>query len=462
MASRTSSVSPQSPDKIPASPEAAQPDNGEAGGTKPDFAKAKAEITAISIVTALCLCGDSFLYVALPLHWEAAGLATLFEVGVVLSANRLVRIPLNPAIALFYNRFSCRAGLLLATLLAIVSTAGYGLCQGLFAWLVLRAVWGLSWTLLRLGTLFSILSVSTPATLGHLTGVNNGLYRLGSLGGMLLGGLLADSFGLRTAALLFAGVSCLAPFVLLRTVPKEERSSRPTGAADAPGTASAGSRDAEGKKADWKAVFRADRSTFFWVMATAFLVAMTYQGLTASTISMLLDSHSHEKLAVLGFTLSAATLSGCLQSLRWVWEPFLAPFFGRLSDGRLGRCRLSALAFSLAAVTLVAGAQEMGLAPLCLAILLVLLAATLLTTATDALGNDAALLSANPRAYLSAFALFTDLGAAAGPLFAYMVIALAGTEPAWLVTAAFLLVFAVHWWTHPRLPGSERREASAV
>ena len=382
---------------------------------------AKAEITLISIVTALCLVGDSFLYVALPLHWESAGLATLFEVGVILAANRLVRIPLNPLITLFYNKVSCRTGIWIATILAIVSTAGYGLSQGLFLWLCMRFLWGLSWTLLRLGTLFTILRVSSPSTLGYLTGINNGLYRLGSLAGMLLGGLLADSFGLQTTALFFAAVSCLAPLVMLKMPKSEER---------ARGTASQTSAVQAANRAGWKDILA--KGPALWVMMTAFVVAMTYQGVTASTISMLLDAHSHEKLVILGLTLSAATLSGGLQAMRWVWEPFLAPFFGSLSDGRMGRCRLSSLV-----------------------ILLVLLSGTLLTTATDALGNDAALLSENSRTYLSAFALFTDLGAAAGPLFAYTVIALAGTGLAWVLTSLFLAVFAVYWWVHPTLPASE-------
>ena len=405
---------------------------------------AKAEITLISIVTALCLVGDSFLYVALPLHWESAGLATLFEVGVILAANRLVRIPLNPLITLFYNKVSCRTGIWIATILAIISTAGYGLSQGLFLWLCMRFLWGLSWTLLRLGTLFTILRVSSPSTLGYLTGINNGLYRLGSLAGMLLGGLLADSFGLQTTALFFAAVSCLAPLVMLK-MPKSEERTR--------GNASQTSAVQAANRAGWKEILA--KGPALWVMMTAFVVAMTYQGVTASTISMLLDAHSHEKLVILGLTLSAATLSGSLQAMRWVWEPFLAPFFGSLSDGRMGRCRLSAIAFAISAVTLLPGALDLALVPLSLVILLVLLSGTLLTTATDALGNDAALLSENSRTYLSAFALFTDLGAAAGPLFAYTVIALAGTGLAWVLTSLFLAVFAVYWWVHPTLPASE-------
>lgn len=404
---------------------------------------AKAEITLISIVTALCLVGDSFLYVALPLHWEAAGLATLFEVGVILAANRLVRIPLNPLITLFYNKVSCRTGIWLATVLAILSTAGYGLVQGLFLWVCMRFLWGLSWTLLRLGTLFTILRVSEPHTLGYLTGINNGLYRLGSLAGMLLGGLLADSFGLQSTALFFAGISCLAPLLMLKMPASEEK----------PGSAaSKGEKQSEAAASmNWRAIFAGNPGPVLWVMMTAFIVAMTYQGVTASTISMLLEAHSHEKLVILGLTLSAATLSGGLQAMRWVWEPFLAPFFGSLSDGRLGRCRLSAIAFAISALTLLPGALDLSLVHLCAVVILVLLAGTLLTTATDALGNDAALLSSNSRTYLSAFALFTDLGAAAGPLFAYTIIALADTGLAWVITAAFLTVFAIYWWLHPSL-----------
>lgn len=434
---------------------------------------AKAEITLISIVTALCLVGDSFLYVALPLHWEAAGLATLFEVGAILAANRLVRIPLNPLITLFYNKVSCRTGIWLATVLAILSTAGYGLVQGLFLWVCMRFLWGLSWTLLRLGTLFTILRVSTPQSLGYLTGINNGLYRLGSLAGMLLGGLLADSFGLQTTALFFAAVSCLAPLVMLKMPRSDEsgekhgeengkESGEESGDGSSPGagTDTAAARRAQAAASmNWKAIFAGNPGPVLWVMMTAFVVAMTYQGVTASTISMLLEAHSREKLALLGLTLSAATLSGGLQAMRWVWEPFLAPFFGSLSDGRLGRCRLSAAAFALSALTLLPGALELDLAALCVVIILVLLGGTLLTTATDALGNDAALLSGNSRTYLSAFALFTDLGAAAGPLVAYTIIALADTGLAWVLTAAFLAVFAVYWWLHPSL---ERQAAQAA
>ena len=63
-------------------------------------------VVLLAAVTALCLVGDSMLYVALPVHWEEFGLTSLWQAGVLLSVNRLVRLPLNPAVSRLYRRIS--------------------------------------------------------------------------------------------------------------------------------------------------------------------------------------------------------------------------------------------------------------------------------------------------------------------------------------------------------------------
>jgi len=47
-------------------------------------------IVVIALLTAVCLIGDSMLYVVLPTHWKEVGLFSLWEVGILLSVNRLV------------------------------------------------------------------------------------------------------------------------------------------------------------------------------------------------------------------------------------------------------------------------------------------------------------------------------------------------------------------------------------
>ncbi|MDE7063991.1 MAG: MFS transporter, partial [Desulfovibrionaceae bacterium] len=80
-----------------------------------DRNQASRQVAMISLITAACLIGDSMLYIVLPVHFAAAGLDSLWEVGIILSANRLVRLPLNPAVGWLYQRISDRTGIFIAT-----------------------------------------------------------------------------------------------------------------------------------------------------------------------------------------------------------------------------------------------------------------------------------------------------------------------------------------------------------
>ncbi|MGZ0050792.1 MFS transporter [Brevibacillus gelatini] len=142
----------------------------------------KTQVVAVALVTALCMLGDSMLYVVLPLYWREAGLGSLWEVGVLLSVNRFIRVPLGPLVGKWYERTGGRTGLVLAVVLAFVTTLSYGF-QGFWLWLVMRSLWGVAWTFLRLGAYSLIVSVADGHNRGQMMGLYNGLYRLGSLGG---------------------------------------------------------------------------------------------------------------------------------------------------------------------------------------------------------------------------------------------------------------------------------------
>ncbi|MBQ8743872.1 MAG: hypothetical protein IJZ18_01645, partial [Mailhella sp.] len=107
--------------------------------------QSRQQVILFAIITAACVAGDSMLYVVLPVHWQSVGLASLWEVGLLLSLNRLARLPLNPLAGWVYSRISTKTGAILAALLAVFTTLGYGVAEGLAAWAVLRVLWGLSW-----------------------------------------------------------------------------------------------------------------------------------------------------------------------------------------------------------------------------------------------------------------------------------------------------------------------------
>lgn len=73
--------------------------------------RASRQVIVISLITAACLIGDSMLYIVLPICFAQAGLSSLWEVGIILSVNRLVRLPLNPMVGWLYRHISDRTGI---------------------------------------------------------------------------------------------------------------------------------------------------------------------------------------------------------------------------------------------------------------------------------------------------------------------------------------------------------------
>ncbi|MBM4438433.1 MAG: MFS transporter [Actinobacteria bacterium] len=96
-----------------------------------------------ALALSLTLPGDIVLYLLLPLYPEAFGV-TLPEVGLLLAANRLVRIVGYQWVASLYAMCGPRLISLLAVLAAIASTLGYAVLSGVWALLAMRLIWGLA------------------------------------------------------------------------------------------------------------------------------------------------------------------------------------------------------------------------------------------------------------------------------------------------------------------------------
>lgn len=359
-------------------------------------------VVLLAAVTALCLVGDSMLYVALPVHWEEFGLTSLWQAGVLLSVNRLVRLPLNPAVSRLYRRISARSGMLLAAALAAATTVGYGLAGSFAALIVLRALWGLAWTFLRLGAYFTVLTTADDSSQGRAMGMYNGLMRTGSLFGMLLGGVLADTWGTGLTCAFFASVSVLAVPLIWFAVPRNAKGMAEEAAAG---------EDGYSLFSHWKVLS---------VLLIGTAVAFVYQGMLISTLSYLVKIRIPAGLDLGWALVGAASLGGVLQAVRWSWEPFLAPFFGWLSDHpRAGRKKTFIVSSLIGAALFAFLPADMGLLPWLLLLLLLQVTATALTTAGDAVAADTAVRSGAKIKVITAYSVLTDVGAAAGPAAAF-------------------------------------------
>ena len=189
-------------------------------------------VMAVGSVMSLALLGDSLLYVALPAH--AAELALpLWSVGVLLGANRIVRLVTNGLAAHLFTRVGGRAPMIAASVGSVVSTAMYGLFPSFLPFLLARMAWGTCFSILRLGSFTVVMAASRPSTRGRLVGVYQSISRVGSVASLLLGSLVVETLGYH-AAFVILGVATAPAIVLALLLPERVYHSRPDVGGTAP------------------------------------------------------------------------------------------------------------------------------------------------------------------------------------------------------------------------------------
>ncbi|NQX67186.1 MFS transporter [Paenibacillus alba] len=385
-------------------------------------------ITVIAIVTAFSLLGDSMLYIVLPIYWREAGLNALWEVGFLLSINRFIRLPMTPLIGMLYKKMPLRTGLIFAILLAVATTIGYGVCKGFILWTILRCIWGIAWSFLRMGGYLTIIHYSDDSNRGRLMGRYNGISRLGSLVGMLFGGILVPLAGMGSVSVAFGSVMLVGlPFVAICID---------------------GNRSDE---ADFSMLNkeRRDKPKAIWTTAiisiiTTGLIVYLIQTILSATLSLVIETNYSQQLLLIGFVVTSTMLSGVLQAARWGWEPFLATWIGLRSDGPRGRLPLFGLALLGAAAGYAMVPWQLPIYLWCIVILFIMATSTALSTLMDALASDVARQS-SVIAVMTAYSVATDLGSALGPMLIYLLIGLPGGLKYIYLGSAFLLLLIAIW-----------------
>ena len=399
-----------------------------------DNKKSVRSVVVVAIITAACLMGDSMLYIVLPTHWQEAGLDSLWEVGILLSINRFIRLPLTPLIGWAYAHINIRTGVFAAVTLTGILTVGYGCVNTFIGWLVLRCVWGIAWTCLRMGAYLMILECADESCRGVVFGRYNGLFRLGSLVGMLAGGVIADTWGLATAAVVFGVVALITVPFAIQYVPPicvALKESEPV----------------------WQRLQRMTDPLVYRALITGMVIALAFQGVVASSLSHLVRMNWGASMYLGGVWVGAASLAGMLQALRWSWEPWLAPWFGRFSDGKMHRAKV--LALMLLAVALLLGIMPFRM-PIWLWMIAVggmQITATALTTIGDAAAADASV-NQSRTTVMTLYVMATDIGAALGPLIGYLMADLWGIGSIYWATAGLLAALAFWWFSGNRQSAS--------
>lgn len=379
-------------------------------------------LAAIGIGTASSLLGDSALYAVLPTHTAAAGV-TLASVGVLLSANRWIRLVLNNVAGVAYDRWPRRWFFLPALFLGALSTALYAFTQGFWPLLVGRLLWGVAWSGIWVGGNTIVLDVTTSDDRGRLTGLYQLSFYLGSTLGSSLGGVLTDGLGYHRALTVAAGLMLLGALIALVLLP-ETRGWQPAHPiVIAPSSPSTPSRAFS--------LHDPVISATLLYTVNRFVIA----GVMISTLGLLIQQRWGEVRFAGGAALGVATLTGLLLSASTVISLITAPAAGHWSDRAGSRWRVTVW-------TLVPGLMGMGLlalgAPLAIVpgvLLSAIAGGSNQSLATAVLGDAAG--ERRGRA-LGGMHTFGDLGSAIAPPLAYAMLPWTGLAGVYALCVALL------------------------
>src|SRR4051795_13235515 len=126
--------------------------------------------------------GDTLLYLLLPLHHDSFGVS-LAEAGLLLAANRLVRIAGYGWIARLYAERGARASCLVAASAALLATFGYAIGSGVWVLLVARLLWGLAFAAMNVAT--QALATAEPSGAARRSGTMRAIVAAGPVSGLL-------------------------------------------------------------------------------------------------------------------------------------------------------------------------------------------------------------------------------------------------------------------------------------
>jgi MFS family permease len=393
-------------------------------------------VIPISLATLFSLLGDTTLYTVLPTHLDEAGIL-LAQVGILLSANRWIRLPLNGPAGVIYERYPRRWLFPPAILLGAVSTALYALTSGFWPLLVGRLLWGIAWVGIWVGGNTIVLDISNHQNRGRWVGMYQIAFFLGAAGGSLIGGVLTDLIGYHATMGVQAGLTALGFLIVwiwlpetrgLRSLPEPDQGSSTPASQDPPPN---------------RLVRRSRLATAGLLLA---INRLTQAGFLITTLSLFLEGQLGREPMLLGRTVGVATLTGVSLGLTTLISTISAPVMGAASDRMASRWRIVSAGLLLGVIGyLVLSTGTYISIPIGL-VLVAIASGSNMNLSTTLIGD-----LSNPDQHSRRLgALFTlgDLASAIGPPVAFAWIASLGLQSLYLLSAgifSLMLVLSLAW-----------------
>mgnify|MGYP001384029394 CR=1 FL=1 len=293
----------------------------------------------------------------------------------------------------------------------------------LTAWLFLRCVWGLAWSIIRLGSNYLILDLSENNNRGHLMGTYNGLSKIGTLVGMLAGGVFVEWYGIKVVAIVFG----IGTFMILPVIALIPRSNK---------------RAAIGRTALFSLpLLRLPKLPM--LLLTVFLVMFCLDSMVTATLSHLIDIRQ-SNINLFGIVLGAATVAGILQASRILCSTFLSPWIGKKSDRRGQRIIFLIVGLFLSSTFLSIVQLDLPVYVWLTVILAILLTSSILIVIMDAFITDV-IEGKWKAAAVTTFVIVSDIGAAFGPVLGFLAERSFGISTTYTISTTVLFLLSILW-----------------
>ena len=274
----------------------------------------------IATATSLVVIGDTLLYTILPSYYSRMGLAP-YQVGLLLSVNRWVRLTTNHLSVYSYRRYPSELWLLGSFFFGAVVSAIYGTVNVFIVLLAARILWGLCYSFIRQAGIMTAVNAGDPIHLGKRMGFYRGVSSLWQGLGVFLGGLSHDAFGFSITLVAISIFSLSAiPLGDLSQKGLKQVSPSPLGV-------QLGGGD-------------------FGITVCGFSLGVVGSGLIMSTLGLVIKERIGESFYIFGYAIGVVTLTATILSSRWVIDAIFSPILGTAADS-VGRERSIIFLFAL-------------------------------------------------------------------------------------------------------------------
>ena len=368
--------------------------------------------------------GDSILYVILPSNPEFfeikkfLGIESEFWIGFILSINRFVRFFSNVLSEKIIKNFGFRNSMMLATLAGAGATFGYVAFKGVILIIIMRIIWGFSYSIFRLSYQLKVFSYEVN-NYGRYIGYCLSIQRLGSFIAVTLGVFLTVKFGFFNVFILLSLL--VIPSILVVFKISEIDLVKITK-----------------NNINWN-LFYFDQVTrirkkILVISIFKFSSSFTSNGLAIATITPFLMSINDRNYSIE----LILTIAGIIVGFRWIADIVFGVLFGTLSDkfGRKINIISSSSLMIMTILILISGLNFF--ISVVFLVLMFFLSVSLDTSLEASLGEISP--EKEKSNIVSRYSTWQDLGAALGPILGYIIASYYGINYGYIFSIILIFI----------------------